>query len=132
MTVKELSGLYYLRKLLIREQERVDAINSRLRSVGTNYSGMPHADSTDVHKLEDAVADLIRAKDNVERKRSEYRKEQARLEEYINSVEDPRMRYILSLRFIDLLSWRQIARKVGGGNTEDGVRISVKRFLQKK
>lgn len=51
---------------------------------------------------------------------------------YINSIEDSHIRRIVSMRYIDGLKWRQIAENVGGGNTEDAVRKTVERFLERE
>ena len=53
------------------------------------------------------------------------------VEEFIASVEDSRMRRIIKLRFIDNLSWNGVANHIGGGNTEDSVKKSFYRFMEK-
>jgi hypothetical protein len=53
------------------------------------------------------------------------------VEEFIASVEDSRMRRIITLRFIDNLSWNKVANHIGGGNTEDSVKKSFYRFMEK-
>ena len=54
-----------------------------------------------------------------------------KLNRYIDSIEDSRLRMIMKLRYVNGLSWRQIAFSIGGGNTEDGVRKVHDRFLKK-
>ena len=58
-------------------------------------------------------------------------KEQKRLEEYIASIPDSLTRQIFALRFVNGLSWRQVAFHVGGGNTEESVKKVVYRYLEK-
>ena len=53
------------------------------------------------------------------------------VEEFIASVDDSRMRRIITLRFIDNLSWNKVANHIGGGNTEDSVKKSFYRFMEK-
>lgn len=53
------------------------------------------------------------------------------VEEFIASVDDSRMRRIIMLRFIDNLSWNKVANHIGGGNTEDSVKKSFYRFMEK-
>lgn len=53
------------------------------------------------------------------------------VEEYIESIEDSRMRMIMRYRYMDGMTWRQIAKAVGGV-TEEAVRIEHARFLEKK
>lgn len=53
----------------------------------------------------------------------------ADIEEFLNTLDDSYMRRIISLRFVERLSWRQVARRVGG-NTEDSVRKAFERFMK--
>lgn len=52
------------------------------------------------------------------------------VEEFIASVEDSRMRRIITLRFIDNLSWNKVADRIGGNNTEDSVKKAFYRFME--
>lgn len=52
------------------------------------------------------------------------------VEEFIASVEDSRMRRIITLRFIDNLSWNKVADRIGGNNTEDSVKKAFYRFVE--
>lgn len=52
------------------------------------------------------------------------------IEEFIASVDDSRMRRIINLRYIENLSWNRVADKIGGGNTEDSIRMAFNRFLK--
>lgn len=53
------------------------------------------------------------------------------VEEFISSVNDSRMRRIISLRFLENLSWNKVADRIGGGNTEDSVKKAFYRFMEK-
>ncbi|MEG0153534.1 MAG: hypothetical protein RR744_10260 [Cellulosilyticaceae bacterium] len=46
-------------------------------------------------------------------------------------VADSEMRMILSLRYVNALSWDQVTYSIGGGNSEDGVKKKAYRFLKK-
>ena len=52
--------------------------------------------------------------------------------EFINSIEDSHDRRIVTLRVIDGMSWKQVARQMGGPNTEEGVRQAYLRILKRK
>lgn len=52
------------------------------------------------------------------------------VEEFIKSVDDSRMRRIINLRFIEGLSWNQVANRIGGNNTEDSVKKAFYRFME--
>lgn len=51
------------------------------------------------------------------------------IEEFICSIEDSHIRRIISMRYIENLTWAQVADKMGGGNTEDSVRKAFTRFF---
>lgn len=52
------------------------------------------------------------------------------VEEYIQSLTDSRIRRILRFRYLDNLTWRQVAHRMGGKATEDSVRMEHNRFLE--
>lgn len=53
------------------------------------------------------------------------------VEEFISDIEDSRIRRIITLRFIENLSWNKVADRIGGENTEDSVRMAFERFMKK-
>ena len=55
-----------------------------------------------------------------------------KVEEFIDSIDDPLIAHIFNLRYIKDMSWIKISLKLGGGNTEDGVRKMHDRFLKRK
>lgn len=54
------------------------------------------------------------------------------VEEFMYSLNDSYMRRIINLRFVQNLSWIQVAQRMGGGNTEDGVKKAFYRFMEKR
>lgn len=53
-----------------------------------------------------------------------------RVLDFVERVEDSRMRNILTMRYIKCMSWQQIAGEIGGGNTANGLYKAHKRFLE--
>lgn len=53
------------------------------------------------------------------------------VDEAIQAAPNSLLRVALTLKYHDGLTWRDIAAQIGGKATEDGVRVSVTRFLQK-
>lgn len=51
------------------------------------------------------------------------------VEEFIASINDSHIRRIINLRVVDGLSWNKVAERIGGGNTEDGVKKTFYRFM---
>ena len=48
---------------------------------------------------------------------------------FINSIDDPMIRQIIALRYLDGLSWRQVSQKIGSGISVSGVRMMLTRYL---
>ena len=53
-----------------------------------------------------------------------------KVEQYIESIEDARIRRIFRYRYIDNLNWVQIAHRMGGKHTAEGCRKAHERFLE--
>ena len=51
---------------------------------------------------------------------------------YINTLKDSLARQIVFYRCVEFLPWRKVAQKIGGGNTEDGVRMRFDRMFPKE
>lgn len=52
------------------------------------------------------------------------------IEDFVCRIDDSRVRLIISLKFIDGLSWNQVADCMGGGNSEDSVRKMFERYVE--
>ena len=130
MTVRELSKLYYLNKLIERDTLRLSELENRLQPGGMNFNGMPRNPSPK-NMMEEIIPLIIEIEERIRKEQEDYIRERMVIEDYIRSVEDYQIRLILSYRFVDLLTWNQTARMIGGGNTEDGVKKMCYRFLKK-
>lgn len=53
------------------------------------------------------------------------------VEEFIASIDDSRMRRIINLRFIENMTWNEVADCIGGGNTEGSIKMAFQRFMEK-
>lgn len=51
--------------------------------------------------------------------------------EYIDNIDDSLIRQIITLRYVNGLTWEQVAASIGGNNTADSVRMMHDRFLKK-
>lgn len=56
----------------------------------------------------------------------------ATAQEYIEHIENSRMRRILAYRYIDGLRWYQVAQRMGGKCSADSIRKEHDRFLEEK
>ena len=131
MTVKELSQLYWLNREIEADKRRLEELESMVLSPKTqNLNGMPRTSGCG-DSMARRVADIIDLKAIISAKQQQCVYERNRLERYINSIPDSLTRQIFSLRFINGLSWIQTAMSIGGGNTEDGVRKRVYRYIKR-
>lgn len=53
------------------------------------------------------------------------------VEKYIGQIEDSRIRRMITYRFLDDLTWVQVAYRMGGKHTADSCRVAIDRFLEK-
>ena len=131
MTLKELSQLYYLNREIERDQERLEQLRARVLAPGSpNYDGMPKSPSFE-NRLERYIAEIVDLEAIIQAKITQCLHERARLERYIAEIPDSLTRQIFQLRFINGLTWVQIAFSVGGGNTEGSVKMICYRYIKK-
>lgn len=130
MNKKELSQLYYLNREIEQLKSRIEELECIAVSDTSRITGMPHvtgiSDKVGIYAAE--IADLKELL-NLNLKKCFY--ELNRLNRYIESIDDSQMRMIMTLRYVNGLSWRQIAFSIGGGNTEDSIKKLVYRYLKK-
>lgn len=129
MNIKELSQLYYLNREIEQDKRKLRELESLATNTSINISGLPHiggkADKTAL------ACDISDIKIAIEAKIQLSVVEYNRLKRYIADVDDSLIRQIISLRFIDGLKWRDVAQQIGGGNSEDTLRMLLKRYLEK-
>lgn len=129
MTRKELSQLYYLQKEIRSDEQRLIDLEAAATNITANLGGMPSGGRlSDKTAIAAEIADL---KTIVQAKREMCVACYNQIMRYIASIDDSLIRQIITLRNLDMLTWRQIAQKIGGGNTEDGLRMAYKRFVEK-
>lgn len=129
MTKKELSQLYWLNREIEMDKRRLEELEALATSTGTqNLDGMPHMSGYG-DALARCVADIVDLKAIIAAKQQQCVYERNRLERYIANIPDSMTRQIFALRFINGLTWYQVAAHVGGGNTEDSVRMACNRYL---
>lgn len=97
MTLRELNQLWYLRREIELDRERLAVL---VRERPSSAAQMEEIAA----KMEQHIA------------------ERDRLEAYIAAVGDSLTRQAFTLRFMDGLSWRAVAYRIGGGNTADEIR----------
>ena len=129
MKLHELSQLYYLEKLIRRDEQRLEDMRCRLTCIGPKLSGMPAMPGAS-DTIGDTVPQIVDLMRKIEVERSVLEKEKAELEGYLRCIQDTQLRLIFVLRFVDLKSWNDVAQTIGGGNTEGSVKQACYRYLR--
>ena len=132
MTLKELSQLYYLTREIEADQRRLEELE-RLAGApsSSNLSGMPRAPHSTESKVERMTAEIVDLQAIIAARQIQCIHERARLERWINEIPDSLTRQIFSYRFVDRLTWVQVALRIGGGNTAGGVSERCYAYLRK-
>ena len=130
MTKAELSQLYYLNREIETEQRRIAELETKATNISDKVSGMPGGSG--ISDKTAIAAEIADCKAIVQAKAEQCIHEYNRLCRYIAGVDDSFMRQILQYRYIAGLSWTQVAMRIGGGNTPDGVRMAHDRFLRRQ
>ena len=128
MTKKELSQLYWINREIDENKARLAELEAAATNTAVKISGLPHVSG--VSDKTAIAAEIADVREIIKSKTAISVVEYNRINRYIASVDDSLMRQILSLRYIDGLSWNKVAMNIGGGNTEDSVRKAHNRFLK--
>ena len=130
MTIRELSQLYYLNREIEMDRQRLEELETKMQPGAQALTGMPGgglpSDRTGRYAVE--IADL---RGIIEAKHKQCLYERSRLERYIADIDDALTRQVFTYRFVNGLSWFQVACCCGGDCTADGVRMLCKRYLER-
>ncbi|MDP4109543.1 MAG: hypothetical protein Q8878_05885 [Bacillota bacterium] len=112
MTKKELSSLYFLIREIEIQQKRLAEMERISLCPSTVITGMPRCPgiSDGVSRFSCEIHDLTRL---IEQNVKRCLEERVRLEQYIHLIDDSEIRMIFTLRYINGLSFRQIAFSLG-------------------
>ena len=129
MTRDEVSQIYYLNLEINKLQRKLNELRcSGLQS--PKIDGMPRAPrgrGSPTEKKSIAEADL---EVQIETLLHEVKKKQREIFEYIGSVDDSLIRMIIIFRCVDLCTWEEVARNIGGPMTADSARMAFNRHFE--
>lgn len=131
MTLKELSQLYHLGREIERDQEQLEELRAKVSAPSAQgCDGMPKSPGYE-NQLERYIAAIVDLEAIIRAKITQCVYERNRLERYIADIPDSLTRQIFTLRFVKGFSWVQVAMHVGGNNTENSVKKTCYRYLEK-
>ncbi len=92
---------------------------------------MPHAPGVK-DKVGNLAAEIVDMEKSIKQLRLDMAAEERRVTKFIDAIDDEYIRRIFRLRFIMCYPWNKVAETVGGGNTEDAVKKTCYRYIDRK
>ena len=133
MTVKQMSQLYYLKLEIKNYEYELDLLHDKMESAAAKMAFSPiMRGGLSIWPLENLVVRMVELENRIKESMGRALELELKLRNFIHDAEDSHMRLILTLRFVDGLSWRTVAMRLGGGNTESGVRKAAYRYLKEQ
>ncbi len=126
----ELSQVYWLEKEIeiweeeLRRRKERSKVKSPMKF--KDGSGEPGQKSVE----EEDIVTNVEIDALIRRKQTDLERQRDKILEYIIGIEDSQMRLIVYWRCVKLCPWRVVAKKVGGANTEEGVRQAFHRHFK--
>ena len=110
MTKEELSSYYYLKKEIKQIEERIKEIDDTFLSAN-RINGMRYEKRLS-NPQEHRMILIEKYDKRLEEKKDEALKELMKIEDFIDSINDPEIRMIFRYRYIELIEWNKIATLV--------------------
>jgi len=130
MTKRELSKLYNLNREIEQLQLKLSELVSSATNATTRITGIPYSkDFSNKTALAVEIADL---RDEIEAKKRLATIEHNRIIRYVETINNSRIRQIITYRHINGLTWNEIAFNMRDGNTEASAKMAYSRFFDKK
>ena len=106
--MNKLNKLYYLK---IEINELKEEITSLSEINSSKVSGMPHSSGIS-NPTEQYFLKKQKLIEKLNKKLERYIEELTRIENIIDNIEEPEIRIIARMRFIDNLNWKEISKKI--------------------
>ena len=110
MTKEELSSYYYLKKEIKQIEERIKEIDDTFLSAN-RINGMRYEKRLS-NPQEQRMILIEKYDKRLEEKKDEALKELMKIEDFIDSINEPEIRMIFRYRYIELIEWNKIATLV--------------------
>ena len=130
--VRRLSALTALKREIDDLSQRIADLEWKAQNCEGRIRGLPGTPPEMAERLREAAAD---ARERMEARRLASMVELGRLYAFIDDIPDAQLRLILSARYIDGMSWKQVAFKIGEYDEQVPRRIhnrALKRMAEEK
>lgn len=121
MTRTDLSQIYFITRELERAERALKELEASISPKSQNMNGMPGGSGTSDPTATTAIQ-MALYRDQIEKGRRKLLEKEIQVEEYCESLDDHFLRLIIKYRCVDLMTWGQVAAKIGAGTTADSCR----------
>ena len=128
MTLEELNQFLALRQTLLRDEEILASLEARAVPGAQVLTGMPHAPGVS-NKVELFAVEIADMKERIRELQAQIAEEAVTVEAFIAGIEPDWTRMMFRLRYIRAFPWKAVADIMGGGNTEESVKMTCYRYL---
>ena len=90
---------------------------------------MPHGSGPKISRTEKQAVEIVELESRLNEQKAAKADALARITEYIDSLEDAKLRYFCRLRFLKGQSWKEISYGMNYRFTDSAVRKYVMRYL---
>lgn len=134
MTIDDLNQLQYLSKYIEHERDRLETMRESLDVKSPVVSDMPKTPGSS-DRIGDTIPAIVDEAQRLERSISKHVELQKRLLKFIHEIPNVKIRLLITLRFIDGMSWNDVADYIDKGDgkcTADNVRMAVANYLKRE
>lgn len=132
MTRKELSQVYRLRRELHMWEERIAELRNKSMTTAKDNDGMPFANTNEVSDTTfNYISKIMELQAEIDEHRLRIEAEISKIEKYIITLDDCLLRQIIEYHCCQCKTWRDTARMIGAGTTEDSIRMYFNRRFPK-
>ena len=128
MTLDELNIHFNLVTELKKAKDMLQNLWNAAYPGGQVLTGMPHAPGVK-DKIGDLGVEIADLETEIEAIEIRVKKSELFVAAYIDKIPDIQTRMVFRLRFCRGYQWKEVARMLGGGNTEDSVKKACYRYL---
>ena len=134
MNKNQLRQLRHLKSEIRLLKQQIDNLESEIVTDRVRGSDVEHPYIEKTYIIRGLAYDrrvkIKRLKEKLQRRVDDLIDLVVEINEYIETIDDSLIRQIITLRYVNGLTWDQVAAHVGGGNTADSLRKMHDRFLK--
>ena len=135
MTYEDLYRVKDLDAEIKRYDQRIDELRAQRTAISAPAFDREPSGRNDSpgreSKIERLTAEIIDLEQLLHINREKRIVEKQRLERFISSVDDSSVRRIIELRFNAVLSWNEVAARMGSGYTVGSLKMMLSRYLER-